>query len=261
MSGSVDLKTFLEERFLAYDPDTDLSEGSPAQLTVIDPTVRRFQPDPFEMDLPTFIKTRLRQEFPNLQAEDGDALADFLVKPMEALLDPFVREVQFLRNNQSLAYPELLAPDEADSLMGNLFVRRSRGKKSVGSVRAYFSAPTALTISVGNSCYTADGLNFIPSSPQSISAEAMLFNQSGNLFYFDIALEAETEGDEYNIEAGSIVGITNVPSAVRVTNLRKFSDGEPEETTIGYVERGETSLTERSMVIPRGVLARLFDVF
>jgi len=261
MSGSIDLKTFLEERFLIYDPDTDLNAGSPAQLTVIDPTVRRFQPDPFEMDLPTFIKARLRQEYPNLQAEDGDALADFLVKPMEALLDPFVREVQFLRNNQSLVNPELLAPAEADSLMGNIFVRRSRGKKSVGNARMYFNAATALTVSVGNNFYTADGLNFIPSGPQSISAEAMLFNQSGNLFYFDVALEAETEGDEYNIDPEKIVGVTNIPSAVRATNLRPFKDGIPEESTIGYIERGETSLTERSMVIPRGVLARLFDVF
>lgn len=262
MAGTEDLQAFLEERLIAFDPDIDLSDGSPAQIDIIDPTVERFEPDPFEIDTRTFISERLRQEFEDeLSTEEGEALADLLIKPMEALLDPIIREVTFLRNNQSLQSPELLAPAEADSLMGNLFVRRSKGDRSVGSVRMFFNNPTAVQISVGNQFFTSSGLNFNVTTPQEISAEAMLFNKSGNLFYFDVSVEAEKEGDEYNVAANEVTGVTNVPAAVRVTNLTRMRDGVPEETTTSFLERGEASLTERSLVVPRGVLARLFDQF
>ena len=261
MPGTDDLKAFLEERLITFDPDVDLSDGSPAQTDIIDPTVLRFTPDPFEMNLPAFIRARLSQEYPNLSTEDGEALSDLLVKPMEVLLDPIIREVEFLRKNKSLGDPDLLAPAEADALMGNFFVSRIRGDKSVGQVRMYFNSPLAVSVSVGNVFSTSDGLNFLPSSSQEISAEAMLFNQDGNLFYFDVAVEAEVEGNEYNIGVGEISSVTSVPASVKVTNLSRFRDGTPEESTLSYIGRGEDSLTERSLVVPRGAIARLFDQF
>lgn len=261
MPGTDDLKEFLEERLLSFDPDIDLSDGSPAQMEVVNPTVRRFEPDPFEMDVPAFIRARLAQEYPDLSTEDGEALADLLIKPIEALLDPVIREVTFLRKNKSLANPDLLAAQEADALMGNFFVSRSRGSKSVGIVRVIFNAPIAISIGPSNYASTDDGLKFFPTTPQAISAEGMLFNQSGNQFYFDVSYESETEGDEYNVVAGKITSIANLQSAVKVINLQRFRDGLPQESTVSFIERGETSLTERSLVVPRGVLARLFEQF
>jgi len=261
MPGTTDLKEFVEERLLAYDPDIDITDDSPAQITIIDPIVRRFTPDPFEMDIESFIRARLEQEYPGLNADEGEALADLLIKPVEALLDPIIREVQFLRNNKSLSDPEILSPQEADSLMGNIFVRRNRGGLSVGVVRIWFNSPTAVFVTVGNVASTGDGLNFIPSSPQSISAEQMMFNQDGNLFYMDVSFQAEQEGDEYNVEPRTITSISNLPAAVKVRNLYRFRDGTPEESTLAFIDRGENSLTERSLVVPRGVLATLFDQF
>lgn len=261
MPGTDDLQSYLEERLLTFDPDIDLSDGSPAQTDIIDPTVRRFAPDPFEMDVYTFIKSRLEQEYPNLSVEEGEALADLLIKPMEALLDPIIREVEFLRKNKSLNDSDLLSPEEADALMGNFFVSRTRGEKSVGQCRMYFNAPVAVSVSVGNEFSTSDGLKFIPSISQEISAEQMLFNQDGNLFYFDVSVEAETEGDEYNIGVAEISSVSNVAASVKVTNLSRFRDGAPEESTLSFIERGENSLTERSLVVPRGAISRLFDQF
>ena len=97
MPGTQDLQSYIEERLLDWDPDIDISDGSPAQVTIVEPLVRRFTPDPFEMDVPTFIRTRLEQEYTELNIDESDALMDLLVKPMEALLDPVIREVEFLR--------------------------------------------------------------------------------------------------------------------------------------------------------------------
>lgn len=251
-----DLKEFIEDRLLAYDPDIDLSDGSPAQDQVVDPIVRRFQPDPFEMNVETFIETRLRQEM-DLNTREGSGIRDLLVKPNQILLDPISREVQLLRQSQSLANPELLAPSEADALVANLFINRSRGGLATGTVRLYFNAPIAINISASNLVYTVDGRRYLPTTLQSISAEAMIFNQSGNLYYFDIQVTAEKPGAEYNISKSSVVGITNLNSAVRVDNPDKFENGLDEETTDDLVQRAELAVTERSLVVGRGAATRL----
>lgn len=255
-----DLKEFVEDRLLAFDPTIDLSDGSPAQDQVVDPIVRRFQPDPFEMNVETFIETRLRQEM-NINTREGSGLRDLLVKPNQILLDPISREVQILRQSQSLANPELLAPSEADALVANLFINRSRGGLSTGTVRLYFNAPIAINISASNLVYTVDGLRYLPTTLQSISAEAMIFNQSGNLYYFDIQVTAEKPGAAYNIAKNSVVGITNLNAAVRVDNPDKFENGLDEETTDNLVQRAESAVTERSLVVGRGASTRLRDQF
>jgi hypothetical protein len=251
----------MEERLRAMDPDIDLAEGSPAYDQVIEPTVQRYTPDPFEVDLEKFVDARLAQEHPELNIKEGSGLRDALVKPMQILMDPVHREVKIMKQNQSLANPELLSPDDADSLVANVFVSRSTGGLANGTVRLYFNAPVALTISIGNVCYTSSGLRFIPTTLQSITAEAMVFNQSGSLYYFDIQVTAEKAGDEYNVDKNNIVGITNLNAAVRVTNLEKFDGGVTEQSTDDLVIHAEQSITERSLVVGRGVAARLYDTF
>lgn len=256
-----ELRDFMEERLVAYDPDIDLSEGSPAQVQVVDPVVERFTPDPFEMDVDKFLEARLVQEFPNTNFREGSGIRDLLVKANQLLMDPLAREVTLIKQGQSLANPELLAATEADALVANMFVSRSTGGLSTGTVRLYFNAPVALNISVSNVCYTAAGIRFLPTTLQSISAEAMVFNQSGNLYYFDIQVTAESAGTSYNVGKREIIGITNLNAAVRVENLNKFEGGIEEETTDELVEKAETSITERSLVTGRGVSARLRDQF
>ena len=256
-----ELRDFIEERLLAFDPDIDLTEGSPAQVQVVDPVVERYTPDPFEMDVEQFIEARLVQEFPDVNFREGSGVRDLLVKASQLLLDPISREVSLIKQGQSLANPELLADSEADSLVANMFVSRSTGGLATGTVRLYFNAPVALNISVSNICYTASGLRFIPTTLQSISAEAMVFNQSGSLYYFDVQVTAESPGVDYNVIAGDVVGITNLNTAVRVTNPNRFEGGIEEETTDELVEKAETSITERSLVVGRGVSARLREQF
>ena len=256
-----ELKDFVEERLLAYDPDIDLSEGAPAQDQVVDPIVRRFATDPFEMEVETFISTRLTQEFPDVNFREGSGVRDLLVKAAQILLDPISREVQLIKQQQSMANPDLLAASEADSLAANLFVSRTTGALSTGRVRLFFNAPVAMNISVSNIVYTAGGLRFLPTTLQNISAEAMIFNQSGSLYYLDISVTAEAAGEDYNVEAGQVVGITNLTAAVRVTNLERFEGGLPEESTEDLISRAEVSITERSLVVGRGVAARLYDQF
>ena len=109
------LQDFVQARLLAFDPTIDLSDGSPAQDQVVDPVVRRFQPDPFEMSIEDFIDARLKQEIPTMSIQEGTGVRDLLVKPAQVLMDPISREVQLIKQGQSLANPDLLADTEADA--------------------------------------------------------------------------------------------------------------------------------------------------
>lgn len=253
------LEEFLQSRLRAYDPTIDLSSGSPADSQVVQPIVARFNPDPFEMPVEEFIDARMAQEFPDTNVQEGTGLRDLLVKPQQVLLDPVIRELQLIKKGQSLIAPDQLADSEVDAIVANLFVDRNTGDLARGPARLFFNAPQAVRVSAGNIFYTADNLRFFPDRQQSISAENMAFNQSGSLYYFDVDVVAEQAGDAYNIdpEVNPLVGVTNISVAVRVTNLIAFSGGLATETSDELIARAEESITERSLVTPRGTSARL----
>jgi hypothetical protein len=89
----------------------------------------------------------------------------------------------------------------------------------------------------------------------------MLFNLEGTLYYFDINVQAEAAGDQYNIGPNELVSIANLAAAVRVTNKRRFRFGVPAETAVEFVGRAEQELSEKSLVTERGVRAKISAAF
>ena len=77
----------------------------------------------------------------------------------------------------------------------------------------------------------------------------------------DITVQAEQEGDEYNIPKNSLTGMQGIRGAVKVSNLRDFSDGATKLDTPSFVAQARGSLTERSMVTRRGGTAILQQNF
>jgi len=256
------LRTFLKEALLRMDPSLDVSAGSPAEMEVITPTIERLAPDPYDTPIATFIKERLRSQFPDLLMQDNDALDDYAVKINRVLLEPFRRQIALVSKNQSLQAPDELNEDEADKLAANFFVRRRLGGFSVGVARLYFSAPQQVIVAPANPVFTAGGLRFFPVENQAITSTNMQLNVEGGLYYFDTVVRAESVGSDYdiNIDDG-LVGIEGLSQVVKVVNKSAFEEGADKESTEEFVERVENSLSERSLVTARGVHARLLDVF
>jgi hypothetical protein len=256
-----DLESFIIERLRVLDPNLDLTSGSPADVQVIQPILRRLGSDPFTIDLGTFLQDRLNQEFPALATKEGDAITDLLIKPAMVLWDPIVRENKRVQNNLSFRDPTTLTVDEAEALGANLFASRNTGDFSRGRVRIYFAQPQGLSVTPVNYASSKSGLHFFPTEKQSISVEEMLFNKEGDLYYFDVNLIAEKAGDQYNIEPNDLVTIANLSAAVRVTNKARFRQGTPEESAVDFVDRIEQELSERSLVTLRGIVAKLTKAF
>lgn len=258
---ATDLEAFIRERASIFDENLDVSEGSPFDVQVVQPILRRLGADPFASDFITFAQDRLNQAFPDLSTADGDAIMDLLIKPAAVLLDPILRETERVKLNLSFRDPTVLTTDEAEALGANLFAERERGTLARVVARIYFSQPQSQSINPSNFLTTQSGLHFFPTSIQSIRSTEMLLNQEGALYYFDINATAEKPGEEYNIGPDEIVNIANVAAAVRVTNKRRARFGADEETAVEFVDRAQQELTERSMVTSRGIAAKVTKSF
>jgi hypothetical protein len=256
-----ELVLFIQEKVQEYDPSIDTTSGSAFYNSIIKPLIDRIGPDPYETPLRDFITRRLKTEFPDLVLQDGEPIDDYAVKIMTILLEPFRRQIRQVSNNQSLANADILNEREADNLGANFFVRRRQGAYAVGLARLYFTAPRNSTITPNNLVYDAGGHRYIPVENQSITADNMLFNLEDNLYYQDVIVRAEQQGDDFNIDINTLTGIENAPEVIKVTNKASFEEGANKETTTEFIERVENSLTEKSLVTFRGINARLTDVF
>jgi len=256
-----DLQAFVQQRLAAVDPTIDLTPGSPYDVQVVQPILRRLGTDPFTVDIGLFIQTLLNQQFPDMPTKEGDAITDLLIKAAIILWNPIVREITRVKQVQSFEDPTTLTTDEADALGANLFAVRDVGQFSTLVVRLYFSQPQNISVSPANFISTNNNLHFFPSEVQSISVNEMLLNSSLSLYYFDVNTTAEAAGDEYNVPAHSVVTIANVASAVRIDNLNPAGNGTPDETAVDFIGGIAQELTERSMVTARGIVAQVTAAF
>lgn len=261
MASPDDLKNFVENLLSGFDPTIDLSPGSPAETQIVQPILDRFSDDPFSVDIPSFLRDRLVQEFPDLAADNGGQLEDLLTNPLQLFLEPFKREIESVKINQSVNNADLMADAEADALGANFFENREAGDFAGGLVRLYFAAPSTVNVTTDKRAYTNTGLNYFPVENFKITTAQMLFNRQGNLYFMDVTVQAENPGDQYNAKAGDIANIDDVPGVVKVSNLSDFTDGSPREDNATYLGRIPEALTERSLVTERGVEARIPDLF
>ena len=253
------LKDFIEERLrAALGTDVDLDEGSPLQEQVVEPILEKLEPDPLAMDVDLYITTLLEQQFPNHNFREGSGVRDLLVKPAELMLEPVNREIKFIQQGQTAAYPSLLSRGDADGFAANVFVTRDTGGLSTGVARVVFAAPQAVNVApTSNYCTTAAGLKYYPTTLQSISAESMAFNQLGTEYYFDINLTAEKAGAEYDIAKNTITSIASLSTATRIYNPEAFTGGLNDQSNQELLDQSDESITERSLVTARGIVARI----
>lgn len=256
-----DIRTFITEALLRFDPGADVSEGSALQAEVIDPLMARIGTDPFDEDIHVFIRSVVRQSNPDLAITEVDELTDLLIDPMRVIIEPLVREIKLVKLRSSIQNLESLNDDEVDALFANFFEARQAGSYATGVVRAYFASPQTVSISVVNAAFS-NGLRFRPTRPQQITADQMTLNISGSEYYFDINYTAELRGDEYNVEAGTITSISGLSGASRVTNPRRFRNGTARETSVEFAGRTQRNASgDRTLVVERGIQSVLKDAF
>jgi uncharacterized phage protein gp47/JayE len=216
-----------------------------------------------------FIVERLLEFDSTFDTGGGIATTALMVNPLSVVLQPLRDELDEIQANQSiLSVLEDDAPDDfdediVDALASNVFIERKEGDIATGTVRVRFFSPQDVDIGVGLASFLDSGGNrFINVNSVSITSAEMGLNIDGSLYYVDIPVEAEEEGDDGNVDAGGIQSFENEPPNVaNVTNLADFSGGVDRETNTELIDRIGVAVTVRALVTGRGIITTMQDNF
>jgi hypothetical protein len=254
-------REFITTKIQAIWPNADVSVGSRVDAIIVKPLLNLFA-DYSTEDFEAFLTARMEEFNPSLVTAKGSANYDILVGPLRAILEPLEWEINALKTYQSLDNYTSMPDEEVDSLVANYFLSRNPGSYASGSVRVYFSSPVGFSVSKFVKFKNNDGLGFVPTSVQVFQADAMSFNQEGNLYYVDIPVIAEGTGTEYNISAKTIVSVENLnASYVKVANLLAFNGGTSKETSDDLYTRAKDSITVRNLISKKSIRSVLLGEF
>lgn len=235
-----------------YDGTLDTSTGSAFRTQFLDPLLTRAGGSPLDVDTETFLEERLTTEIPEVDTSPFSAMRDLVIRAFTLMAEPYRREINGVKISQSLNNYLSMTREEVNALLGNYFTQLREGAKAAGTVRMYFPSPQSIIVTPTTQFSTGSGLNFFPSSVQSISNTQMSFQQDGELYYFDVLVEAENPGTGYNIDAEEISSVVGISGVTRVTNIRKFTSGLAEETKAEGLARTRNSITIRNLITSRG---------
>lgn len=260
MSTASDLRAFIAARLQDFDPSISVESGAVVHSAVIDPIVRRFAVDPLGVDLEKFIVAVLKERLPDLSVtEPGSALRDLLLKPLLLILEPFRREIEFLRTQQSVENLDALTDDEVDALLSNIFALRKFGDFAVGTVQVFYNNARAVGVDASIIFSTAGGVTFIPQEPLTFSSND--FRRSGNLYYIVVPVRSQNATASANVDRGAITQVSGLTGVVRVSNPAPLTFGSTRESNTEFVQRANRSLSERSLNTHRGIETALLERF
>lgn len=240
-----------------FDPGLEVERGSDFYQKVLLPLQQRLGPDLFTTDVRAFLMDLLTRNFPDLALSQLDALTEALVVPLEVALAPVTAEITRVHRSRSIRNPDQLTEDEADDLGANFLQERERGNTAKGVIRAYFNHPQVKRVDLTHVFTTTSGLSFVPTEVQTITAEEMLLNQEGSLYYMNVSVAATSPGGQYNIEPHQITSVRGLNGAVKVTNLARFQGGLDEQTAQEFIAELPDRVGSEGMTQPSGIINAL----
>lgn len=216
----------------------------------------------FTLPITDFLVTKLRENFPDFDLREGTAYRDMLIKPQSLLFQPFRDTTNVIRRNLSLGNFALMLEDEFDELVSNIFVTRRDGDNAQGTVRVFYESPRDSVIGTEVIFLSENGDSFNPQAPVIITAEQMRLNTEGLFFFVDVPVVATAAGEEFNVEAGSIIFVDGGPEGITsVNNSSALTNGVDQETNTVLFARAQTAISVRNLVTVRSIPTVLLEEF
>lgn len=222
------------------------------------------------MQLPVidFIQTRIAESNTGLEVRQGTAFYNLFIEPQQLMLQPLavametVLVSQSIRRILALDDPDSFDQNSVDDLAANVFVDRDQGGFAQTTVRVFYQTPVDREFPAFTAEFVGTGnLSFFNSDDFSITQADMALQQSGNLFFMDVPVRAQAQGDGYNVSAGGITTFVNDPDAVSCTNLSDAVGGLPTETNTQLLTRSKNSIGVRDLETIKGINAILREKF
>lgn len=215
-----------------------------------------------------FISERLKEFRKNLETRKGTAFHRLFVNPVSLILQPLRDEMNSIKIGQSfrrivdLPDPNSYSEASVDDLAANVFVYRIQGNKARTIARLYFAEPLSKDYPAGTLIAKSDAsLNYVNSDRVIISSSQMGSNIDSDLYYVDVAFEAEKDGEEYNSSTANTLISVNDGDCVLIRNDTAIEGGLNKETNIQLIERAERSIGLRDLNTEKGCISTMFSTF
>lgn len=211
-----------------------------------------------------FITRWVTEYFPDVVLREGTGAYDLLAKAYSILHHTHLDTQDTVLSRLDPREYNNMSEAAMDRLAANWFLTRNQGDRSTGTVRIWFSEPTAVTIPVNFEVITGSGLVFYTNAAFAYSASQLESQKQGSLYYCDITVYAKNFGAEYNIGIGEIADIKSpfyLPW-VSVSNQQPFTSGADRETNTEFYARVIGSVNTRNLLITKGSMtATLLESF
>jgi hypothetical protein len=216
-----------------------------------------------------FVIQRLLEYDPSFDVGAGVPTTSLLIDPLTIILQPVIDELGVVQLSQSILSiletddPDVFPEDIVDGLASNAFVERNPGSLGSDVQRVRFFEPEDFTAQRGILVFRGPaGQRYTNSEAISITSAEMSLNQEGTLFYADIPIIAVEEGEDFNVEAGSISTMESEPiGAANTSNLFGIQQGRDRETNTELIDRIKIAVTVRALVTGRGIIVTLTENF
>lgn len=196
----------------------------------------------------------IKEHYPEIRTQDGP-FYDLYVKAFSLLFHGTITDIEDeFQEDLDLRNYATMSEEALDRVAEHNFITRNDGSKATTTVKVYLSSASAVPLPSGSVFSTTDGLRFLSTRDISFSSAQIAGSQEGNYFTFQVPVEAEEEGEEYNVSAGAITSIVSAFYApvVMVTNESAAVGGANRETNTELYMRLVRSVNTRNLLITRG---------
>ncbi len=209
-----------------------------------------------------FIRTKWA-EYSQSSGQKGTTIDELAVKPTGLIISDFYNTLVDQRKVNDISRWKEMTDEELDFFGAKFFIPRVQGSTAYGSIRIYFDSRKDFEVS--------DTTRFISNTNRRYKAAMPGMYSQNNLavsndryarFYIDVPIVAESHGDEFNTDAGTISQINGITFTYKaVTNPESVSNGTRYETNAEYYRRLIYSINDRSLTNKASVYSMLPVLF
>lgn len=209
-----------------------------------------------------FIRRKFAEYSPS-SGQQGTPVDELAVKPTGLVMADFNNSLVSERTINDITQWESMTEDELDAFGDKYFMPRTVGQKASGHVRIWFDYKSRIEISTDFRAVSATSLTYSAVQPGYISASSFKkSSDSFGLYYVDVPIVADSEGNAYNIDGGKITNITGITFQYKTaTNPDAIQNGLNRETNEQYYTRLRYGINDGSMMNLRSMYARLPEFF
>ena len=216
------------------------------------------------INIPNYIREKIKQSDSSLDTRSGSVLNDFLVSPLTSILEPYQLEHLEVLNQMTLDDVDSLSTDQMDAIAATFVMERTTGSKASGYVQFYYNTPRAIIIPKGFAL-SYNGKNFKTSVEYSITKSQMETNLTQFPYYItgNVQIVADENGINGNVDPNSLFTATGTLSTtpVKITNTLALVGGVDGETNSALYNRIKSTIHGKSLASPLAIKETITDNF